>query len=42
MEKKEQDRLFAEALKKELDKIFKQHIEDLKNMPIHCSKREIK
>lgn len=27
-------KLIAEALKKELEKIFKQHIEDLKNMPV--------
>lgn len=27
-------KLIAEALKKELERIFKQHIEDLKNMPV--------
>lgn len=34
MEKKEQNKSLAEALKKELDKIFKQHIEDLKNQKV--------
>lgn len=34
MEKKEQDKLFAEILQKELDKIFKQHIEGLKDMKV--------
>lgn len=33
MEKKELDELH-EALKKELEKIFKQHIEDLKNQKV--------
>ena len=27
-------KLIAEALRKDLEKIFKQHIEDLKSMPV--------
>lgn len=30
----DKDKLLAEALKRELDKIFKQHIEDLKQMHV--------
>ncbi len=31
---KKQNNLFAEILQKELDKVFEQHIEDLKDMKV--------
>lgn len=31
---KEQRKLFAEILQKELNKVFEKHIEDLKNMKV--------
>lgn len=31
---KEQRKLFAEILQKELDKVFEKHVEDLKNMKV--------
>lgn len=39
MTKKEQ-KLFAEILQKELNKVFEKHVEDLKNMHISKEKGE--